>query len=101
VRARLRDRVTTLGLPGPVLPGRGARIADMRILAYITAGEPVDAILTHVGLSSAPLLLPRRAAHPRTTSTSTPIRLPFSTKRLYTTRASPSPYFDFDQGAGA
>jgi hypothetical protein len=69
-------------------PGCGA---DMRILAFITAAEPVDAILTHLGLpTTAPPLSPR-ADRLNTISPSTPIPASASTRRPPTIRPNPNP----------
>jgi hypothetical protein len=63
---------------------------EMRILASITAAEPVDAILRHLGLpATPPPLSPARG--PSTTSASTPIPAPTWTRRPRMTRSSPSP----------
>jgi hypothetical protein len=77
--------------------------ADMRILAFITAAEPVDAILTHLGLpTTAPPLSPARGppqhdlafdADPGFDLDQTPAYDP--------TEPEPVPDFDFDQSAGA
>jgi hypothetical protein len=77
--------------------------ADMRILAFITAAEPTDAILTHLGLpTTAPPLSPARGppqhdlafdADPGFDLDQTPAYDP--------TEPEPVPDFDFDQSAGA
>jgi hypothetical protein len=77
--------------------------ADMRILAFTTAAEPTDAILTHLGLPTiAPPLSPARGppqhylafdADPGFDLDQTPARDP--------TEPEPVPDFDFDQSAGA
>ena len=76
---------------------------DMRILAFITAAEPVDAILTHLGLpTTPPLLSPARGppqhdlafdADPGFDLHQTPAYDP--------TEPEPDPDFDFDQSTGA
>jgi hypothetical protein len=121
--ARLRRRVVTLGrddAPAPLAriyevfpltcPGCGA---EMRILAlpsatsaslrFITAAEPVDAILAQLGLpTTAPLLSPARGppqhdlaydAEPGFEVDQTPAHDPTEPERV--------PNFDFDQSAGA
>jgi hypothetical protein len=77
----------------------------MRILAFITAAEPTDAILTHLGLpTTAPPLSPARGppqhqhdlafdADPGFDLDQTPAFDP--------TEPEPVPDFDFDQSAGA
>jgi hypothetical protein len=76
---------------------------DMRILAFITAAEPVDAILTHLGRpTTAPPLSPARGppqhdfafdADPGFDLDQTPAHDP--------PEPEPVPDFDFDQSAGA
>jgi hypothetical protein len=80
-------------------PGCGA---DMRILAFITAAEPLDAILSHLGLpTTAPPLSPARGppqddlafdADPGFDLDQTPAHDPTEPERV--------PDFDFDQSAG-
>ena len=76
---------------------------DMRILAFITAAQPVDAILTHLGLpTTAPPLSPARGppqhdfafdADPGFDLDQTPAYDP--------SEPEPGPDFDVDQSAGA
>ena len=77
--------------------------AEMPILAFITAAEPIDAILRHLGLpATPPPLSPARGpprhhlgfdADPGLDIDQTPAFDP--------TKAEPAPDFDFDQSRGA
>jgi hypothetical protein len=58
---------------------------DMRILAFISAAEPVDAILTHLGLPTTPPPLSPARGPPQHDSPSTPIPVSTSTRRPSTT----------------
>jgi hypothetical protein len=58
---------------------------DMRILAFITAAEPVDAILNHLGLPTTPPPLSPARGPPSPNSPSTPIPASTSTRRPPTT----------------
>jgi hypothetical protein len=76
----------------------------MRILAFITAAEPVDAILTRLGLpATAPPLSPARGPFTSTTAPSMPIAISTSTRRpaYDLTEPEPVPDFDFGQSADA
>ncbi|HUF31423.1 MAG TPA: hypothetical protein VMM77_12295 [Gemmatimonadaceae bacterium] len=69
----------------------------MRILAFITAAEPVDAILTHLGLPTTPPPLSPARAPPQHD-------LGFhldQTPAHDLTDPEPVPDFDLDQSAGA
>jgi hypothetical protein len=78
---------------------------DMRILAFITAAEPVDAILTHLGLPTGPpLLTPARGPpQPELAFDADPdLDLDQTPMSMYDlTEPEPIPDFDFDQSAGA
>jgi hypothetical protein len=74
---------------------------DMRILAFITAVEPVDAILNHLGLpTTAPPLSPARG--PPQHDLAFDADPGFDQTPAYDpTEPEPVPDFDFDQSTGA
>jgi hypothetical protein len=76
---------------------------DMRILAFITAAEPVDAILTHLGLPiGPPLLTPARGPpQPELAFDADPDLDLDQTPTYGLTEPEPIADFDFDQSAGA
>jgi hypothetical protein len=77
--------------------------ADMRILAFITAAEPVDAILTHLGLpATAPPLFPTRGPPQHDLAFDAGHDFDLDQTPAYDlTEPEPVPDFDFDQSAGA
>jgi hypothetical protein len=76
---------------------------DMRILAFITAAEPVDAILTHLGLPTGPppLAPARGPPQPELAFDAEPDLDLDQTPMYDLTEPEPIPDFDFDQSAGA
>jgi hypothetical protein len=76
---------------------------DMRVLAFTTAAEPVDAILTHLGLpTAAPPISPARGPpQPELAFDADPGFDLDQTPACDPTEPEPIPDFDFDQGAGA
>jgi hypothetical protein len=75
----------------------------MRILAFITAAEPVDAILTHLGLpTTAPPLSPARGPpqHDLVFDTDPGFDLD-QTPAYDLSEPEPVPDFDFNQDTGA
>ena len=76
---------------------------DMRILAFITAAEPVDAILTHLGLpTTAPPLSPARGPPQHDLGFDADPGFDFDQTPTYDlTEPAPVPDFDFDQSADA
>jgi hypothetical protein len=77
--------------------------ADMRILAFITAAEPVAAILAHLGLPTGPPpLAPARGLPRPELSFDADPDLDLDQTPVYDlTEPEPIPDFDFDQSAGA
>jgi hypothetical protein len=77
--------------------------ADMRILAFITAAEPVDAILTHLGLpTTAPPLSPARGPPQHDLAFDADHGFDVDQTPDYDpTEPEPVPDFDFDGSAGA
>jgi hypothetical protein len=72
---------------------------DMRILAFITAAEPVDAILAHLGL---PPLSPARGPSQHDLGFDADPGFDFDQTPPYDfSEPEPIPDFDFDQSAGA
>ncbi len=70
---------------------------DMRILAFITAAEPVDTILGHLGLpTTPPPLSPARGPPQHDLAFDTD-----QTPAYDLSEPEPVPDFDFDQSAGA
>lgn len=76
---------------------------DMRILAFITAAEPTDAILTHLGLpTNPPPLAPARGPpQPEFAFDADPDLDLDQTPAYDLTEPEPVPDFDFDQSTGA
>ncbi|CAN5586628.1 hypothetical protein BH23BAC4_BH23BAC4_03890 [soil metagenome] len=76
---------------------------DMRILAFITAAEPVDAILSHLGLpTTAPPLSPARGPPQHDLGFDADPGFDFDQTPAYDlTEPEPVPDFDFDQSDGA
>jgi hypothetical protein len=76
---------------------------DMRILAFITAAEPTDAILTHLGLpTTPPPLAPARGPPQPDLAFDADTDLDLDQTPAYNlTDPEPVPDFDFDQSAGA
>jgi hypothetical protein len=81
-------------------PGCGA---DMRILAFITAAEPADVILRHLGLpATPPLLSPARGPPQHDLAFDADHSLHIDqTPAFDPTEPEPIPDFDFDQSRGA
>jgi hypothetical protein len=77
--------------------------ADMRILAFITAAEPVDAILNHLGLpTTPPPLSPARGPpQPELAFDADPGFDLDQTPADDLTKPEPAPDFAFDQSAGS
>ncbi len=71
----------------------------MRVLAFITAAEPVDAILTHLGLpTTAPPLSPARGPPQHDLGFDADHGFDFDQTPAYDlTEPEPVPDFDFDQ----
>jgi hypothetical protein len=76
---------------------------DMRILAFITAAEPVDAILNHLGLpTTPPPLSPARGPpQPELAFDADPGFDLDQTPAYDLTEPEPAPDFDFDQSTGS
>jgi len=76
---------------------------DMRILAFITAEEPTDAILSHLGLpTTAPPLSPARGPPQHDLAFDADPGFDLDQTPAYDlTEPERIPDFDFDQGAGA
>ena len=81
-------------------PGCGA---EMRILAFITAAEPVDVILRHLGLPAAPPPLSPARGPPQHDLGFDAVHSPDidQTPTFDPTEPEPVPDFDFDQSRGA
>jgi hypothetical protein len=79
------------------------RGGDMRVLAFITAAEPVEAILSHLGLpTTPPPLCPARGPpHPDFAFDADPGFDLDQTPACDPTEPEPTSDFDFDQSAGA
>jgi hypothetical protein len=74
----------------------------MRILAFITAAEPVDAILTHLGLPTTPPLSPARGPPQHDLAFDADPGFDLDQTSAYDpTEPDLVPDFDVDQGASA
>jgi hypothetical protein len=88
---------------GPFRQGHPGREAGPQSHGFITAAEPVDTILTHLGLpTTAPPLSPARGPPQHILACDTDPGFDLDQTPAYDpTESEPVPDFDFDQSAGA